>query len=167
MTQILEEILQFVEDNMSNGIYVAVKYTDESVDILSKFIEDNHIANPVNVLDIHTTIIYSRQYDEIETMGYKFNIPVEIFKFEVWKTQGGKSALVAKLFAPELIKRHHYLMSNHDLTYDFPEYKPHITLSYDIGDDFDINLLDASSINKLYTSHEYVEDLELDWTSKA
>ena len=151
---------------MSKGVYVAVKYKDSAKEQIDNFIKTNNIKNPVRTDSLHSTIIYSTKYDNIVELGDMMQVPVEIFKFEVWKTQDGKSALVGKLFAPDLIKRHLELMSNHDLTYDYPEYKPHITISYDVGDDFDINLLQASDIGKLYTAYEYKEDLELDWASK-
>lgn len=152
---------------MNKGIYVAVKYKDSAKQQLNDFINNNNIKNPLDVDKIHSTIIYSTKYDNIVELGDMMQVPVEIFKFEVWKTQGGKSALVGKLFAPDLIKRHLELMSNHDLTYDYPEYKPHITISYDVGDDFDVNTLDASQLGKLYTAYEYKEDLELDWAKSA
>ena len=151
---------------MGKGIYVAVKYKESAKKQIEDFITKNNIKNPVDVDKLHSTIIYSTKYDNIVELGDMMQVPVEIFKFEVWKTQGGKSALVGKLFAPALIKRHLELMSNHDLTYDYPEYKPHITISYDVGDDFDVNMLDASDIGKMYTAYEYKEDLELDWAEK-
>ena len=151
---------------MSKGLYVAVKYKDTAKEQIQNFINANNIKNPLNVDKMHTTIIYSKKFATIIEKGDMMQVPVEIFKFEVWDTQGGKKALVGKLYAPELIDRHLELMTNHDLTYDYYEYQPHITISYDVGADFDMTSIKASDIGKLYTAYEYQEELELDWASK-
>ena len=63
-------------------------------------------------------------------------------EFDVWETsptQGAKTrCLILKIDCPELVARHKELMDEHEATYDYPVYQPHITLSYDIGD-LDIN----------------------------
>ncbi len=57
--------------------------------------------------------------------------------------------------------RHAQLHTEYDLTYDYPEYKCHVTFSYDVGD------LDISTLPKfeytLILGEEYVEDLNLNW----
>ena len=69
-----------------------------------------------------------------------------------------------KLDSSDLRERHEFLMKEHKATYDFPEYIPHITLSYDIGD-FDINTLDIEDLDDIdfQVIEEYKEDLNLDW----
>jgi 2'-5' RNA ligase len=55
-------------------------------------------------------------------------------------------------------------MKKHDATYDFPEYKPHITLSYDIGDLDEKNLPDIGKyVDEIGIDEEYGEDLDLNW----
>ncbi len=58
---------------------------------------------------------------------------------EVWPSQpdenGETSNVLVQCFdCPDLEKRHTDLMGEHDAQYDFDEYKPHITLSYNVGD---------------------------------
>lgn len=147
------------------GIYVAVKYTERSLkEMFDKLSKIMVIPNQIPFDKIHSTIIYSKKYDKLETAEYKVMKPVALAKsFEVWKTQNGKSALVVLLDAPDLSIRHKWLMKNHDLTYDYDEYKPHITLSYDVPDDFDVpkTMPEIS----LIVDHEYQEDLIDDWSN--
>lgn len=57
--------------------------------------------------------------------------PTELHVFETFDK---KRALVIKLDCPYLEERHKYLMQKYNLEYDYDEYIPHITLSYDIGE---------------------------------
>lgn len=146
------------------GLYVAVKYTERSTNEMLNSMSKFNIPNLLTADKIHTTIIYSKTYDNIKTAEYKVMKPVAVIgSMEIWKTQGGKSALVAKLDAPDLSIRHNWLMKNHNLTYDYDEYKPHITLSYDVPDDFDVpkTIPEIS----LIVDHEYQEDLIDDWSN--
>ncbi len=53
-------------------------------------------------------------------------------------------------------------MKLHDATYDFPEYIPHITLSYDLGD-MPLPKLPDDMRKEFHLSLEYVEDLKMEW----
>ena len=55
-------------------------------------------------------------------------------------------------------------MDEYKTTYDFPEYIPHITLTYDAGD-FDPSSY-TGDLPEIEYASEYVEDLVLDWTDK-
>ena len=78
---------------------------------------------------------------------------------EIWDTPKG-SALILCLDS-EYLKQRHGLSMILGATYDFPDYKPHITLSYNLGAQYievpqDINIvIDVNS--------EVVEDLDLEW----
>jgi len=86
--------------------------------------------------------------------------------FEVWDSQPDDDGHVAKCLVmcydcPELVKRHEELMEEHGATYDFDDYKPHITFSYDVAD---MNPKDLPKFDgKIEIVEEYGEDLNLDW----
>ena len=107
-------------------------------------------------------MIYSTKYDNIvendvgEDLG-----TAEPLKFHIFETADKKRALVVVLKSEYLVNRHKELMTNYNLTYDFDEYIPHITLSYDIGN-FDISKLDIKDLPSNFTINtEYKEDLDL------
>ena len=157
----LHEIAQKVPD----GSYVAVKYTDESRDILKKFVDELDIPNQLSRSKYHTTLIYSRKYNpNIEVDQSKYPIELVGKELTVFPTQDGKRALVMKFDSPELVDRHNYLMSEYDLTYDYDEYVPHVTLSYDIGD-LTYDHFDGT-LPTVTVHDEYVEDLIFDWQNK-
>ena len=144
------------------GTYVSVGFSDDTVDRLRELQEELDIPNPLDPEEFHTTIAYSRkpiEWDEIDCEG----VEAKPLRLEKWKTHSeDKHCLVLLLDCPHLQDRFDKAM---DLgaTFDFPEYKPHITLSYDVGDDFDTDSADSSILDfAIQLAHEYSEPLELD-----
>lgn len=154
----LSEITQ--NENNLPGSYAGVRFDKRTVKALEKYINDNEIPNPND--NWHTTLLYSRKhlphYQPQEK--YKPALTGVPQALEVWPTQSGKNCLVINYSCPPLYQRHHKLMAQHGATYDFDEYKPHVTLSYDIGD-MDIDKLPAFK-RKLKIVGEYYEDLDSD-----
>lgn len=172
MQSIKEKFCDFVKEKLNaniakineqeKGVYLAVKYTQSAAEDLMSYIKDNNIPSTLTKDDIHSTVIYSRKYadisinDEGEDLGY-----AEPLKFHIFETQEDKRALVILLKSEYLENRHNNLMKEHNLTYDYEKYLPHITLSYDIGD-YDISKLDIKDLPKHLTINtEYKEDLDL------
>ena len=119
------------------GIYVAVKYNQSTGDDLLDFIKKYNIPSTLKAEDFHTTLIYSRKFADIKELDDNMEdseIVAKPTELHVFETFDKKRALVIKLDCPYLEQRHKFLMKKYDLTYDYDEYIPHITLSYDIGD---------------------------------
>lgn len=147
-------------DNQQPGTYAAVRFDDKTVKALEKFIKDNKIPNPND--NWHTTLLYSRKHlpkylPEKEYQTPYTGTPTE---FEIWPSKDKKNVLVLTFSCPQLYQRHHKLMQQHGATYDFDEYKPHVTFSYDVGD-FDIKKLPEFK-KQLKIIGEYSEDLNTD-----
>lgn len=156
------------ESKQPDGTYAGLKFNSDTKEILKKYIEDNNIPNPLDVDKIHSTLLYSRNYlPEYKPAG-KFDKswignPKHFSIFESNPKNGGdgSNCLVLEYKCSEQTTRFDELMEKHDATYDFDEYKPHITLSYDVGD------LDYKNLpmieEELEIVEEYSEDLNLDW----
>ena len=71
------------------------------------------------------------------------------------------NCLIMEFECVKLTARHKELMEEHDATYDFDEYKTHITFSYDIGE-MDHKDLPAFT-GPVDIVEEYGEDLDIDW----
>lgn len=156
----LYEIAKKVPD----GSYVAVKYDDESRDKLYEFAEKLNLPNLLPKSKYHTTLIYSRKYNpDIKEDQSLYPLKIKGKELHVFDTQDNKRALVMKFDSPELVERHNFLMSEYQLQYDYDEYIPHITLSYDIGD-MDVDFSGKFPI--MTVTEEYVEDLIFDWQNK-
>lgn len=154
----LEPFSAFI--NEEKGTYVGGKFSKDVEEGLKKFSKENNIPN-VNT-DYHTTIIYStRAMPKFKALGkVDYDTPLRSFKI----FEGETKVLVLVLDSPELVQRHKEIMKEYNGTYNFPEYIPHITLSYDL-EDFDINTLDIEDLDDIdfKVIEEYQEDLQLDW----
>lgn len=147
----------------SRGVYVAVNYNQSTGDDLLEFIKKYDIPSTLKADDFHTTLIYSRKHADIKDLADDMEdseivaYPKELHVFETFDK---KRALVIKLDCPYLDERHKYLMQKYNLTYDYDEYIPHITLSYDIGD---MEIPKDVNFPKFFRIQgEYSEDLNLE-----
>lgn len=158
------------EDEKQQGTYVAVKFDDDTIKRLESYIKDNDIPNAVKSSKFHTTVIYSRKYcPDLKSKGKMETEWVgKPKKLEIWEN-GDKTSkcLVLTYDCPELSKRHKQLMTDHKATYDFPDYKPHVTLSYDVGDRNVDDFTDIDDIGDIRINNEYHQDLDLNWSEKA
>lgn len=147
-----------IESNESDGTYVAVKFDDSTLKLIADYQSRNNIPNPVAPGDIHSTVVYSRvpiEWSPAEDLNIEVDTEDSII--EVWDTHEGKSrCLVWHYYSAYQHKRFNEAMAK-GATYDFPEYKCHITLSYDVGD-FDEEQLHKPSFN-IVLDHEYVAGL--------
>lgn len=150
------------------GTYAGVRFSDETVNDIKKYIEDNDIPNHINYDKLHTTLLYSRKHCPNYEPAGKLEKAMHghAHKFEKWPSQpddDGNVAmcLVLRYNCPALVKRHVALMDEHKGTYDFDEYKPHITFSYDVGN---LQCKDLPKYDgEIEIVEEYGEDLNLDW----
>lgn len=145
--------------DFSTGLYVEAKYSVITLDAIEKLQHDLRIPNPVPRDKIHSTICYSRINVPYTTAVGSFEVASKGI-LEVWDTQDGR-ILVLVLDSDYLKTRHQYARIL-GATYDFDEFIPHITLSYNIGS------LSYSGEYELpiILSHEHKEPLKLDWKLK-
>lgn len=151
-----------------NGTYAAARFSAASREAIANYIKKHNIPNAPASEKLHTTILYSRKFlPEFKAKGpYDPAIKATPKGFESWPSQPDenghrKNCLVLTFDAPDLVKRHESLMNTHEATYDFDEYKPHVTFSYDAGDRDPEKL--PTFDEELELTHEYGEDLKTNW----
>ena len=147
----------------TRGVYVGLRVIGGANRYLDAYIAANNIpvVQTPKERRRHTTVIYSRVHAPIEAQQGRLHQAYGK-AFKVFDEPDGRRCLVLVLNAPTVEERHADLMKRYpQLTYDFPSYIPHITLSYDIGD-YDEQKL-ALPAFCCVLSDEYVEDLKLDW----
>ena len=146
----------------TKGTYVALRVLGGANAWLDDFIKQHNIP-PVGTVKEqrrHVTVIYSRVFAFVEPQKAKL-YQAYGRELKVFDEPDGRRCLVIVLEAPEVVRRHEELMrANPQMTYDFPNYVPHITLSYDIGN-FDITTLPPLSF-ACVLGDEYVEQLKLE-----
>ncbi len=151
-----------------DGTYAGLKFSKKTQTALTKYIKTNNIPNPLDTAKIHSTLLYSRNYlpeykpaGKIDPAWVGKPDHFSIFESNPKNGGDGSNCLVLEFVCAKQSARFDELMKAHDATYDFDEYKPHITLSYSVGD------FDYKSLPKFEESLEIVEeystDLDLDW----
>ncbi|CAM0099488.1 RNA ligase [Vibrio phage K567] len=136
------------------GTYVGIKLDESSKQELVRLQTSLRLANPLDPDKFHVTVLYSRNQIDVPAVDTTFVATIEYI--DCWKTQDGKHAVVAKMKCPELVARHEDLISIGG-THDYPDYTPHVTLSYDDA----ITPLFVEAEVRLVD--EYVEPLDLSW----
>ena len=166
----LEDVLLFEKkEEQSKGTYAGVRFSEDTVNQIKTFMEENEIPQPIPDEKMHTTLLYSRKHlPDYKAHGdYKQMMVGEPTEFDLWESQpdedGNKSnCLVLQYDCEPLLERHKSLMDEHGGTFDFDEFKPHVTLSYNVGD-LDLSNLNPSNIGPINVISEYQEDLNMDW----
>jgi 2'-5' RNA ligase len=143
------------------GIYVCCKFNEEDCEALHELVKDI----PGEVMDpkkYHTTIIYSRTYDDVALPG---KLAISMMEDTVFKGVEffDSGALVMTTSNKSLDELHTKMMSEYDLTFDYPDYAQHITLAYDVDkDQVDVEALKQKLKDvKLRISKFEKEDLDL------
>ena len=145
--------------NLTNkGTYVAMKFSESTLNAIEGIQKELKLLNPVSRSDIHSTICYSRKYINYPLQSEEILVSNEQ-TLRIFDTDKGP-ALVLELDSLHLSARHE-LSKLLGATYDFPDYIPHITLSYNIGGQH-VDVSKTFSIDVI-SSHEYSTDLDLNW----
>lgn len=150
----------------NNGTFVAVRFREDTRQLLYAYALLNGIPNPLDPEEYHSTVVYSRNHIDFEQPEFEL-VPIRHatpLAFDVFEgvIDGKKgNCCVLKINSEYMNDRHYYLRRYHNATHDFPDYHAHVTLSYDIGD-FDVSKLRDIDVilPKLYLVSEFNEELE-------
>ena len=158
------------------GTYVSCKYKIECSVMLRALPGACGVVIPgmIHCSDYHTTVIYSRKsIPRAESLckGFRGNafgdLKFKALRYEIFDPRGLESAgddtgaLVLILDAPELVQFHHQLLMMGG-TSDYENYVPHITLSYSVPRDLDLESIPLPSF-PMITSRAESEPLNLNW----
>lgn len=147
------------------GTYYGAKLTKDTCESILDFVSDNKVPNPLEEKLLHVTVIYSRVWCGARALGdLDPHWDGHFETFNVWPTSPKEdeeptSCLTLGFVCPEMHERHLNLRTE-GASHDFADFKPHITLSYDVGDEYDHILL-PHYLGPLKFHHEYSEPLNL------
>jgi hypothetical protein len=151
------------------GVYAMVNVADRGASVISNItrtILDNFSATQsdkfVEPDKYHATVLYSRVGNPKDIVCVKRQYDAKVLDVVLWDTHD--VCIVALLDCPKLVSRHNGLMKEHGLQWDYPDYKPHITLAYDIKPDPGLlKRLKAALVGKhLVLQDETIESLDED-----
>jgi hypothetical protein len=126
-----------------DGTYVSMDLTPESRELLDNYVEMSlGLTERVDPSTYHITIIYSRtpvpSAEQYQGDGNQES--AQVIDYEIFPTKNDGKCLVMRLHCPYAISLNQRLMSE-GATSDYPEYKPHLTLAYDIKQEIDPSTL--------------------------
>lgn len=157
---------EFIKKTHHKGTYAGVHFSEETKDAIMDYITENKIPNAPERDKMHTTLLYSRKRCPNYEPASEVFMRGKPGAWQVWESQPdstGKvsNCLVLEFECPELNERHEQLMQEHQATFDYPEYKTHVTFSYDVGEMNHKELPPFESDIEII--EEYGEVLDLDW----
>jgi len=133
----IEQIIEEASDYLSeyrNGVYSAVSLDPTALQKLQKYLKGVGIEMaPLN--KIHVTVIYSRSRPQKQPQAFDINGYVTPKSFGIFGkgTSAEPYVLVLEVDSPELQQAHIRMKREYGIKYTYSEYKPHITLTYDIN----------------------------------
>lgn len=155
-----------VDYDLNKGTYAGIRLSEDDTNYIRELCLGLEIPNIISRKKMHITLLYSRKECPNYVPSGMIDEVASPTGFKVFDTFDDKRALVLLLDSPYLVDRHNHLMDKHNGVYDWSEtgYKPHITLSYDLGD---FPLPKFENIREEFKLvEEYHEDLKLEWKPK-
>lgn len=154
------------------GTYIAAKFNQKTLDLIESYIKDNNIPNATTISKMHLTLLSSEQHlpkckngtvpVSPEIIAYPINL--DIFTSPGTAGQPDNNCLVMKVSSDELTQMHSDLLNDNEAIHKYGEFKPHITLSYNIGD-MDIKKLPdiKEAIPEITIDKTFCEPFKEDW----
>lgn len=148
-----------------DGTYVSMDLSEESKQLLDNFVEMNlGLTERVDPSSYHITVIYSRTpVPSAEGgAGLTTETSASVVGYEVFPTKNDGKCLVMRLkftFAEFLNRK----LTDEGATSDYPEYKPHLTIAYDMTQEVDPTTLPVPQF-PLYFGPVKVAPLDAEYT---
>lgn len=166
---LLHQLFEGANEATAPGTYAGVRFDRDTVENLQKLQEKLGVPDPLAPEDFHSTLLYSTKpcpnYVPLGELTPVATSDDYEFRLEIWPSNSGKkNVLVLKYDCEWLTNRHNTLMEEHDATWDHPDYIPHITLSYNVGDwTPKDDTVSFRSKRAIAIKEEYREELNKDW----
>lgn len=164
----LSNILQTIneQEEQKPGTYAGVRFSDRTVQALIDYCDQNNIPNRLSEDKFHSTLLFSRKHLPDYVPKGRYNKPMigEFSKIECWPSQVDTNCLIMRFKCESFKNRHKYLMNKHNATWDFENFLPHLTLSYDVPSDFDPSILPPFE-GPIEIVEEYCEELDTEWAA--
>jgi hypothetical protein len=146
--------MRLFEFDTTDGIYVGVRFCPKTVDRLHNLQKELSIPNPLDPTEFHTTVCYSSI--SVPWQAGTVTGKAKPMSWAIYPAQDGKNCLVLELDS-EYLHRRHYVARSLGATHGYPSYKPHVTLSYDVGE-FSVDNIELPDFH-LDITEEYTEAL--------
>lgn len=149
-----------------SGTYSKLVPCDKTKERIAEIVNLINLENPASVHDLHVTVIFSRK----ECPGINDFRPILPIKavgaqFDIFPNKDGTKCLVLKLKSHHMDMLHQLCRREYGASHDYPQYIPHLTLSYDYTQPTVPSNDVAGYFKDLIFDVYAVEPLNLDWIS--
>lgn len=133
-------------------LYVYRELRAPSVAPLVKFIRSAGIPNPTPAADLHTTIINSKTAVDWFALsdGWAYNSELKVAEGGARKIARLDGGAIVLRYASDDQEWSHRRKVEQGASHDYSDYKPHITLGHDPDGTFDIESLDAPTLELVF-----------------
>jgi len=127
-------------ENKSTGTYIGINLSDSSIEKLNKWCTESLIPNCNK--EFHVTFIYSKDDlpEDLEKPNYNLKINRNTYEYALFGDI--ENILVLKFKCDDLVDLWNKLRKKYNFQYDYPNYIPHITISYNVPKEFNIKKLE-------------------------
>lgn len=143
----------------SKGTFVGIRFGSKTISRLTKWLEEQNISNLTPGHEMHCTIILDEKKKfnwDCEDYKNRLKIDPSTYKLDLFGPE--KDILVITFNCHDLSQRHESGIIEHNITWEFPEYIPHITLCQE-AKGIDLSQIALPKF-PLYVSHEYKQDYD-------
>lgn len=147
------------------GTYVGAKLSNDTVDRLLDFAHKLNLPRITTPESFHVTVLYSlKNIPNFKPLGI-LSKPVTNNGWRQTSVFGRNEKVVVVEFRSKFLQdRHNYALSRGG-TSTFPDYKPHITLTKDLPEDYRMPSNLPAYTGPITIVEEYVEPLQEDWNA--
>jgi 2'-5' RNA ligase len=130
----IQTLIEEVFSGKEKGIYIEAKPDGMTLQKIWGHLKATGLP-VMPAQNAHVTIIYSTRAPSSPIKIKDSQITAKIKGFRIFSqgTPNNPYVLVLELDSPDLRKLHQYYMREYNLKYSYPEYIPHMTITYDLG----------------------------------
>jgi len=130
----IDKLILENDERFGDGLYVEAKLDPTGLRKVWDLLKKVGFKKIIPINHAHITIIYSRRAPNKTFNPTPINGKVEPSHFEILGgNRGNPYVLVLVVKSTTLTKKHKEYMKEYQLRYDYREYKPHLTVVYDIA----------------------------------
>ena len=163
----MNTLLQYIKESQGKGTYIKLVPSLESREAISKIATSFNVPNQIIADELHTTIVFSRKWFDPGFSLNECSIDATINGYKLFPNDDGTACLVLTLFCAEVHTKHEYYKDIYKATFDYPDYTPHITLSYEVPLGYVLYQSIIDSFDIVTFEYEVVEELDLNWKDKV
>ena len=162
-----DQALVLLADASPRSLYVHRKLLNGAE--LLEWAKAQGFETTLDAADLHVTIAYSKRpvdwmkAGEDWTPGDDGKYTVDPGGARLVERLGSKGAVVLLFGSSHLAYRHERIMREANASHDFPEYQPHVTITYQAPDGLDLRTVEPFR-GKLEFGPEIFEEIDDDWT---